>query len=144
MSYFLPPLTTWIRGENLVEVVDYIYIYIKPYTETTCLFGKCIRNSQKDCQFWTSSGFVRHQCPLGGEIFFWWDFVGLFFFFWMLRSKGLCCFGIDGCSCSTMFVRTSSLAMPRSLGLALGGNDFRPPLVTSLTTLQPNKNLPKG
>lgn len=58
-----------------------IYIYIKPYTETTCLFGKCIRNSQKDCQFWTSSGFVRHQCPLGGEIFFWWDFVGLFFFF---------------------------------------------------------------
>ena len=50
-----------------MEVVDYIY---KPYTKTICFFGKCIRNSQKDCQFWTSEGLVNDINALWVERFF--------------------------------------------------------------------------
>lgn len=87
-----------------MEVVDYIY---KPYTKTICFFRK-MHTILKRFR-------VNNINALWVERFLLMGFCRFDFFFWMLRSKGLCCFGIDGCSCST-HDRTSSLAMPRSLG----------------------------
>lgn len=79
-SYFYT-VDNWIRGENLVEVL----IIYKTLPKTIGLFGKCIRNSQKDCQLGHPQG-KRHQLPFGWRDFFWWDFVGLIFFFWYIAK----------------------------------------------------------